>query len=234
MKKYFMAAVLAFGLLGGDAWAERGEAIKPVGPSAASLDGYDIDQVVDVVIEAMGHAARNYYLPDKPENAGAIKRYTKDARKAVLFDTAFKRELAGVCVTVANAAAIAGSDDQKLPGRPLVLPLGSSPAPLGVSSETVSMNGDIKVVFTNTMPCIDAAAGSLHGATLRQFPGTASDDVAAGTYTRQFGSILTANRPYNHLLSKVCSQLVGLAKRYAEQSRRPTGEAAGQNPRTLE
>ena len=219
--KYFMAAVLAFGLLGSDAWAERGEAMKPAGPEAATLDGYNIDQVVDAVLKAMGDAARNYYLPDKPENAGAIKRYTKDARKMVLFDTAFKRELGGVCAAVANAAAIADSDAQKLPGRPLVLPLGSSPVPLGISSETVSMNGDMRVVFTNTMPCVDAAAGSLHGATLRQFPKTASDGVAAGTYTRQFGSSLTANRLYNHLLAKVCSQLVGLAKSYAEQSRKP-------------
>ncbi len=221
MKTYFISAVLAFGLIGGGAWAESGEAIKPMGPEAASLDDYDIDQVVDTVIKAMGDAARDYYLPDKPENAKAIKSYTKDARKAVLMDTSFKLELARVSMDVANDAANAGSDAVKLPGRPLVLPSGMSPVPLGVSSITVSSEGGMKVIFTNTMPCIDAAAGSMHRATLRQFPKTASDSVAKETYTRQFGNILTANRLYNHLLSEVCSRLVDLSKRYSEQNQKP-------------
>lgn len=218
MKICFITAVLAFALFGG-ARAESGKTIKPMGAEAASLDGYDIDRVVDTVVKAMGDAARNYYLPDKPENAKAIKSYTKDARKAVLMDTSFKRELAQVCIDVANDAANAGSDAVKLPGRPLLLPSGMPPVPLGVSSKTVTTDGDMTVVFTNTMPCIDAAAGSMHDATLRQFPKTASDTVAKKTYTRQFGSILTANRLYNHLLAEVCDQLVGLAKRYSEQNR---------------
>jgi hypothetical protein len=220
MKKYFLTAVLVLGLFGGRVWAESGETIKPMGSEAASLDGYDIDQVVDTVIKAMGDAARNYYLPDTPENVKTIKRFTKDARKAVLMDTSFKRELAQVCLDVANDAANTGQDTEKLPGRPLVLPSGLSPVPLGVSSITVSMDGDMKVIFTNTMPCIDAAAGSMHDATLRQFLKTASDSVAKETYMRQYGNILTANRLYNHLLSEVCSQLVGLAKRYSEQNRK--------------
>ena len=220
MNKYFMAAVLAFGLAGGGARAESGTVIRPMGPEAASLDGYDIDQVVETVMKAMGDAARDYYLPDKPENAKAIKRYTKDARKAVLMSTAFKRELAQVCVEQANNAANAGSAAQ-LPGRPLITPLGMPPVPIGVSSKTVSMDGDTMVVYTNTMPCIDAAAGSMHDATLRQFPKTASDPAAKETYTRQYGNILTANRLFNHLMSEVCSQLVGLAKRYSEQNRKP-------------
>lgn len=220
MKKYFITAVISFGLFSGYAGAESGETIKPMRPEAASLGGYDIDRVVDAVAKAMGDAARNYYLPDKPENAKAIKRYTKDARKAILMDTSFKRELAQVSLDVANDAANAGQDTERLPGRPLVLPSGMSPVPLGVSSKTVTTDGGMMVVFTNTMPCIDAAAGSMHDATLRQFPKTASDSVAKETYTRQFGSILTANRLYNHLLSEVCSQLVGLAKRYSEQNRK--------------
>lgn len=221
MRKYFITAVLVFGFFRGDALAESGEAIKPMGPEAASLDGYDMEQVVDTVIKAMGDAARNYYLPDKPENAKAIKHYTKDARKAVLMSTSFKRELAQVCLDVANNAANSGSDAEKLPGRPLVTPLGMPPVPLGVSSKTVTTEGDTTVVFTNTMPCIDAAAGSMHDATLRQFPETASDSVAKETYTRQYGNILTANRLYNHLLSEICAQLVGLAKRYSEQNQKP-------------
>lgn len=220
MKKYFVAAVLALGLLGGSARAENGDALKPMGPEGASLDGYDIDLVVDAVIRAMGEAARDYYLPDKPENAKAIKRYTKDARKAVLMSTAFKRELAQVCMEQANNAAKAGSDGQKLPGRPLLTPSGMPPVPLGVSSKTYSTDGDgnTLAVFTNTMPCIDAAAGSMHNATLRQFSKTASDPAAKDNYTRQYGNILTANRLFNHLMSEVCSQLVGLAKRYSEQN----------------
>ena len=221
MKKYFITAVLAFGLFGGNVWAESGESIEPMGAEGASLDGYDIDKVVDVVVKAMGDAARNYYLPDKPENAKAIKRYTKDARKVVLLDTSFKRELAQVCVDVANDAANAGGDAEKLPGRPLITPSVMPPVPLGVSSKTVTTEGDMTVVFTNTMPCIDAAAGSMHDATLRQFPKTASDSVAKETYTRHYGNILTANRLYNHLLSQVCSQLVELAKRYSEQNQKP-------------
>jgi len=219
MKIYILTAVLAFGLFGGNARAESGETIKPLGPEAASLDGYDIDLVVDTVVKAMGDAARNYYLPDKPENARAIKRYAKDARKAVLMNTSFKRELAQVCLDAAKGAANAGRDKEMLPGRPLVLPSGLSPVPLGVSSKTVSMDGDQMTVFTNTMPCIDAAAGSMHDATLRQFPETASAPAAKETYTREFGSILTANRLYNHLLSEVCAQLVGLAKKRGDRGR---------------
>lgn len=221
MNKSFITAVLVFGLLDGNAWAGSRETIKPVGPEAASLDGYDIDRVVDAVIKAMGDAARNYYLPDKPKNAKAIKHYAKDARKIVLMNTSFKRELAQVCMDVANNAANSGSDAEKLPGRPLVLHTGMSPEPLGVSSETVSTDGDGMVVFTNTMPCVNAAASSMHGATLRQFPKTASDSAAKETYTHQFGSILTANSLYNHLQAEVCSQLVELAKRQAEKDLKP-------------
>ena len=217
MKKYFLTAVLAFGLIGGNAGAESGDAMKPMGPEPASLDGYDIEQVVGAVVKGMGEAARNYYLPDKPENARVIKRYTKDSRKAVLMNTSFKRELAQVCLDVAKDAANAGRDKDMLPGRPLILPSGLSPVPLGVSSKTVSMDGDQMSVFTNSMPCIDAAVGAMHDATLRQFPETASSPLAKETYTREFGKILTVNRLFNHLMGEVCAQLVGLAKKYSEQ-----------------
>ncbi len=220
MKKYFVTAVLVFGIFGGNARAEEGAVIKPIGPEAASLDGYDIDQVVDAVVKGMSDKARNYYLPDDPGNTKAIKRYGKDARKAVMMSTAFKRELAQVCVDVANNAASAGGDAEKLPGQPLETPMGLPPVPLGVSSKTVTTEGGVTVVYTNTMPCIDAAARSMHSATLSQFPNTAADSAAKKVYTRRFGNILTANRLYNHLLAEVCSQLVELAKKYSEQNRR--------------
>jgi hypothetical protein len=82
------------------------------------------------------------------------------------------------------------------------------------------MDGDMKVVFTNTMPCIQAAATALHTATLGQFPETASNPAAKETYMSQFGSIMTANRLFNHVLADVCSSLVGVAERASERNKK--------------
>ncbi len=223
MMKYFLAAVVFFGGCGGGAWAateaERVGAGRTIGEEADPLAGYDIDAVVDAVVKAMGEAARDYYLPDKPENSKAIKRYTKEARKGALMDTSFKRELAQISVDVANAAANA-REVSMLPGRPLVLPSGLKPVPLGVSSKTITTDGDMTTVFTNTMPCIQAAATALHSATLKQFPETASNQAAKEAYMSQFGSLMTANRFFNHVLAEVCSKLVGFAERSSEENRK--------------
>jgi len=224
MTRCLIAAIVLFGYGGGTAWAgagaERGEAVRTMASAPVSLGDYDINLVVDAVVKAMGDAARDYYLPDKPENSKAIKRYTKDARAIIMMDTSFKREFGQVCVDVANAAANAGRDTEMLPGRPLVLPLGLAPVEIGVSSITASMDGDMKMIYTNTMPCIQASATTLHRATLRQFPDTASNPDAKEAYGRKFGSILTANRLYNHVLSEVCAKLVGYAEKVSAQNRK--------------
>ncbi|MHB0997155.1 MAG: hypothetical protein ACYC2I_12370 [Elusimicrobiales bacterium] len=217
MKKCAITIILSImagiGLVPAGSGAERAEAIRPDVSGSVSLEGYDIERVVDAVAIAMGDAARDYYLPDKPGNAKRIKRYTKESGKLILMNTSFKRELARVCVDVAKVAAKAGRDEEKLPGHPLKLLSGLSPVPVGVSSKTVSMAGETKIIFTNTMPCVNAAARALHSATLEQFPKTAADPAAKESYTHQFGNVLTGNRLYNHDLAEVCAKLVDFAER---------------------
>ena len=199
--------------------AERAETIAPFGTESDTLEGYDIDLVVDAVIKGMSDAARNYYLPDKPGNAKRIKKYTEDSRKLVLMSTSFKRELGQVCIDVAKAASRAGRNEEKFPGQPLILTSGLTPVPEGVSSKTVSMDGEVMTVFTNTLPCINAAGGAINSATLGQFPRTAREPAAKKEYGQQLGAVLTANRLFNHTLANVCSQLVTLADRYSTGKR---------------
>jgi len=223
MMKWVMTVLVLFGVSGGAARAaseaERMAPGRMMPGEADLLSEYDIDIVVDAAVKAMGDAARDHYLPDGAENSKAIKRYTKDARKAALMDTSFKRELAQVCADLANAAAHA-REEAMLPGRRLALPSGLKPVPLGVSSKTVTTDGGVTTVFTNTMPCIQAAATALYTATLKQFPETASNSAAKEVYGNQFASIMTGNRLFNHVLADVCSKLVGFAERSSEQNRK--------------
>ena len=178
---------------------------------------FDIDKVVDAVAKAMAAAARNYYLPDKPENTKAIARYAKDARKVMFSDTTFKREQAQVCVDLSNAANNAANPVNMLPGRPLSLPQDYPPLEEGVSSMTITMvDGEVTMVYTNTLPCINAAGTTLYGATLEQYPQAAGNASAKAAYGRELSSILSANRLYNHALSEVCANLVRAAKRAAK------------------
>ncbi|GEM_PF-6154045 len=188
----------------------------------AARDGertdFDIDKVVDAVAGEMAAAARDYYLPDKPENSALIARHTKDARKIILSDTTFKRELAQVITELSGAAENAGAPGTPmLPGKPLVTTALLKPVEQGVSSITVTYEaGEVTAVYTNTMPCINAAGTTLRGATLAQYPRTAADPAANAIYGRELSSILSSNRLFNHALAEVCKTLVQAAKRAAE------------------
>lgn len=182
------------------------------------VEKFDIDRVVETTLTAMAAAARNYYLPDKPENARPISRHTKDSLKIAFADTAFKQELARICVDLAAAARAAGKDEQMLPGRPLELPRSYPEVPIGVSSITVSEEKGMTVVFTNTMPCVSTGAKALHAAMLKEFPRTAAEDSAKKRYTREFGVILTNNRLFNHLHAEVCSKMVRAARMAAQEN----------------
>lgn len=185
-------------------------------------DDYDIDKVVEAVTKAMAVAARNYYLPDKPENSKAIARYAKDSKKVIFSDTTFKRELAQICMDLSGAAGnAANATAQMLPGRPLRLPSETAALDEGVSSMTITYEGgEVAMVYTNTLPCINATGATLHGATLEQYPRTAADAAARSAYGQELSSILTANRLFNHALSEVCARLVQTAKRTAEAEKK--------------
>jgi len=226
-KGRFAAAVIFCGVWSCAVWAadrpdKSVSEITPETGSAAKLEDFDIDLVVDAAVKAMADAARGYYLPDRPENSKAIKRYSKDARKMVLMDTSFKRELAQMCTDLADAANNAARPDAAmLPGRPLTLSQNLPPVEEGVSSITVTEADGMTTVFTNTMPCINAAAQTLHRTVRGQFiPESAGNTAAKEEYGRQFSSIMTANRLFNHLLAEVCSNLVKLAKGESEQGRK--------------
>ena len=187
---------------------------------AATLDDFDIDLVVESAAKAMADAARNYYLPDKPENSKPIARYRKDSRMMIFGNTTFKRELARICVDLAKAAIDAGSPDAvMLPGLPLERRPAAADYDEGVSSITVT-EGEVKIMDTNTMPCINSAVKALHDSVHGQFlPASPANTAAKDAYSRQFGSIMTANRLFNHELAEVCSKLVGIAKKEAERDR---------------
>lgn len=187
--------------------------------SARTLRDFKIDAVVDAVTSAMAEAARNYYLPDKPENSKAIARYNKDAKFLLSHDSTFRRSLAEVCGALANTAVKAvNQEDEMLPGKPLTLPVEQNYEPYdeGLSSVTVT-EGDIAVVFTNTMPCINAAGRALNGGVRVQYmPGAPEGSPEREYYGAGAAAIMSSDRLYNHALSEVCAKLVRTAKRAVE------------------
>ncbi len=221
MKKYLllMAAVLCAGVAG----AGEGGA-DPFAPAAGrehakSLRDFDIDAVVEAVSSAMAGAARNYYLPDKPENSRAIARYKKDARTILAYDSTFRRSLGEVCLGLANTAVKAvNQEEEKLPGRPLTLPMKQDYEPYdeGVSSITVTGSEPL-MVFTNTMPCINAAGRALNGGVREQYlPGAKEGSPEREYYGSGAAAIMSSDRLFNHSLAEVCAKLVRVARREAE------------------
>lgn len=217
MKRFCLAAsILCLGTCHG--WAGSPQPvsnIKARGGSETpprSIKDFDIDAVVEAAVKAMADAARNYYLPDKPGNVKAIGRYTKEARELVFRNSDFKRELGRISVDLANAAVRASERDvAMLPGQPLTLPQDYADYDEGVSSITVTQ-GKVMVEYVNTMPCINAAAKTLHGGVRRQYlPDSAENLPAKEAYGSEFAAIMSGNRLFNHTLSEVCADLVSLA-----------------------
>ncbi|PKM98899.1 MAG: hypothetical protein CVU79_01220 [Elusimicrobia bacterium HGW-Elusimicrobia-3] len=167
----------------------------------------------------MANAARNYYLPDKPENSKAIARYRKKAKTILSYDSTFRRSLGEVCIGLANTAVKAVNQaGEMLPGKPLTLPVKQNYLPYdkGVSSITVT-EGKTTVVFTNTMPCINAAGRALNGGVREQYmPGAKEGSPDRDYYGNGAAAIMSSDRLYNHSLAEVCGKLILAAKREAE------------------
>lgn len=189
------------------------------GEPARSLRDFDIDEVVEAVTAGMTEASRNYYLPDKPENAKAISRYRKDARFLMKHNSAFRLALGDICVALARVGVEAVNHDYpRLPGKPLSLSPKQRYEPYdeGVSSITIT-EGDMTVIFTNTMPCINAAGGALFDGVRDQYmPKIREGSPEQEHYKREASSIMSSNQLYNHVLAEVCEELVQVAKRHAE------------------
>ena len=221
MKRYLLPMALIF-CAGGAGAGERGEdpfALATGKEHARTLRDFDIDAVVEAVTSAMAAAARNYYLPDKPENSRAIARYKKDAKAIFSYDTTFKRSLGEVCVGLANTAVKAvNREDEKLPGKPLTLPVKRDYEPYdeGVSSITVT-EGEMTVVDTNTMPCINAAGKALNSGVREQYmPGAPEGSPERDYYGNGAAAIMSSDRLFNHSLAEVCAKLIRVAKMEAE------------------
>jgi len=186
---------------------------------ARTLRDFDIDEAVEAVTSAMSAAARNYYLPDRPENSKAIARYKKDAKTILSYDSTFRRSLGEVCIGLANTAVKAlNQEDERLPGKPLTLPMKETYEPYneGVSSITVT-EGEMTVVDINTMPCINAAGRALNGGVREQYmPGAPEGSPEREYYGNGAAAIMSSDRLFNHSLSEVCAKLIRAAKREAE------------------
>ncbi|MBI5744011.1 MAG: hypothetical protein HY952_05635 [Elusimicrobia bacterium] len=183
-----------------------------------SIRDFDIDAVVEAVTSAMADAARNYYLPDKTADRKAVSRYRKDARTLLSRDSTFRRSLGEVCVGLANTAVKAVNQEwERLPGKPLTLPVKQSYAPYdeGVSSITVT-EGEPMVVYTNTMPCINAAGKELNGGVRMQYlPDAPEGSSELEYYGRGAAAIMSSDQLFSHALAEVCAKLVHLAKKEA-------------------
>lgn len=186
---------------------------------ARSLRDFDIDAVVEAVTNGMAEAARNYYLPDKPENAKAISRYRKDARFIMNHNSAFRQSLGNICIALARISVEAVNHDyEQLPGKPLSLSPKQRYEPYdeGVSSITVT-ESDVTGMFTNTMPCINAAGEALFDGVRNQYMPKAQEDSSEQEhYKREASSVMSSNQLYNHVLAEVCEKLVQVAKLQAE------------------
>lgn len=221
MKRYFLllavifcAGVASAGEDGADPFA-----LATGKEPARTLGDFDIDAVVEAVTSAMAAAARNYYLPDKPENSKALARYRKNAKAILSYDSTFRRSLGEVCVGLANTAVKAvNREDEMLPGKPLTLPVKQNYEPYveGVSSITVT-EGETTVVYTNTMPCINAAGRALNSGVREQYmPGAKEGSPDREYYGNGAAAIMSSDRLFNHSLAEVCSKLIRAARREAE------------------
>lgn len=221
MKRYFllMAVLFCAGAAGAGEDGADPFALATGKEPARTLRDFDIDAVVEAVTSAMTAAARNYYLPDKPGNSKAIARYRKDARAILSYDTTFKRSLGEVCIGLANTAVKAvNQEDERLPGEPLTLPVKQNYEPYyqGVSSVTIT-EGETTVVYTNTMPCINAAGRALNAGVREQYmPGAKEGSPDREYYGNGAAAIMSSNGLFNHSLAEVCGKLVRAARREAE------------------
>jgi len=212
---------IAAGLLCGTAFAgENPYALRVGKDNARTLRDFDIDSVVEAVFSGMTEASRNYYLPDGQANAKAIAAYGKDARFILNHNSDFKRSLAKLSRVLAETAVEAVAQDQpRLPGKPLALSAKQRYEPYdeGLSSITVTDDGEMKTIETNTMPCINAAAKGLFGGVRRQYlSGFAENSPESVDYNSNASASMSSDRLYNHVLSEVCAKLVEAAKRQAE------------------
>ncbi|MDE2292203.1 MAG: hypothetical protein KGL53_08980 [Elusimicrobia bacterium] len=178
------------------------------------LERFDIDAVVTATTQAMADAARDYYLPEGKAPKKAVARYQKDARRLVSYDSTFRRELARVVTEVAGTADAADSPEQMYSALPAAEERPNYVE--GVSSiswiTVEGPDGPQRADYTNTMPCINAAAKAMFDSTLAQFPEVAKDPKAKAAYGRGFGQDLTGERLYNHVLAEVCMKLVKAAR----------------------
>lgn len=211
MKTCIMAALV---FCAGAARAGEGE-------RARTLEDFDIDAVVASITNAMAEAARNYYLPDKPENAKKIKAYRKDAKYYLSHNGPFRQAIGDISINLAKAGARAANREyETLPGTPLELPPQKPDYEEGVSSITVT-GGEPMMVYTNTMPCINAAGKALHGGVREQYlPGAAENSPGRRYYGREAAGLMSADRFFNHVLSEACAKLVQLAKMDSEEKKR--------------
>lgn len=224
MKRYLLAAAVS--LCAGVVSARDGVAdpfALAVGKEhARTIRDFDADAVVDAVTFAMTEAARNYYLPDKSANSRVIARYRKDARTIISHDSTFRRSLGMVCLGLANTAIKAvNQENENVPGRPLALPVKPlyDPYAEGVSSITV-IEGEMTVVFTNTLPCINAAGRALNGGVREQYlPGAPQGSPERESYGNGAAAIMSSDRLFNHSLAEICAKLIRAAK-MADEARK--------------
>jgi hypothetical protein len=77
--------------------------------------------------------------------------------------------------------------------------------------------GEPMVVYTNTMPCINAAGRALNGGVREQYmPGAPEGSPERERYGSGAASIMSSNRLFNHALAEVCAKMVRAAKMASE------------------
>lgn len=187
------------------------------GAHAMSMDnlldpvGYDIDHVVDVTLSSMTKAARDRHTTtgDKPVD----RKYSSDARKMLLSDIAFKKELAKVLLEVDKAARDA-INPPEFPGTPIV----STSAEEGVSDVFSSMSADAggRTRSVNTRPCVCAGVRGIHDAALDSYPEIKKDQLLMRRYEYNFSAVLRSNGLFDRLMSEACGSLIELANKTAE------------------
>lgn len=191
--------------------------------TARTLRDFDIDRVVEAVTSGMIEASRNYYLPEKSADRKAVARYRKDARFILKHDSDFRRSLAGLSRVLAETAVEALDQEKNaLPGKPLALSPAQSYEPYdeGLSSITVTDDGEMKTIFTNTMPCINAAGKGLFGGVRLQYlAGFQEGSQEDMYYRREASASMSSDRFYNHVLAEACARLVRAAQLQAESGR---------------
>jgi hypothetical protein len=173
--------------------------------------GYDIDHVVDVTLSSMTKAARDRHTTtgDKPVD----RKYSSEARKMLLSDIAFKKELAKVLLEVDKAARDA-INPPEFPGTPIV----STSAEEGVSDGFLSVSADSgeRTRSVNTRPCVCAGVRGIHDAALDSYPEVKKDQLLMRRYEHNFSAVLRSNGLFDRLLSEACGSLIELANKTAE------------------